>query len=210
MRHLSTLLALAGLTLATATASYRTPALIELDAPFYEASETATNLTVTLVRSGEFRETTTLDYSLEDGSAEAGSDFAASGGTVTFKPGEGFKVITIPIVLDGESEGVEDFSIVLSNPGYNCVLVQERAVVTIQDAAISPAPARLKVVPGLNETLLISWPVTSADGVLERSISPASGPWEEVPTAPKRMGAEWSVAEPANGPRFFYRLRQQP
>jgi hypothetical protein len=206
MRQLLALLTVAALTHAAALASYETPSLVEFDSATYEVSEIATNLVVTLVRTGDFRQQASCDFVLEDGSAEAGADFAAAGGRVTFRAGEGFKKISIPITRDGQSEGREDFQILLSEPSANCLLVQQSATVTIIDAAISPPPARLAIRPGLNETLLVSWPLTAKDGTLQRSANPSSGAWEPVPTAPKQIGDEWTVAEPLDGPKYFYRL----
>ncbi|HYE30229.1 MAG TPA: Calx-beta domain-containing protein [Methylomirabilota bacterium] len=208
MRQLLALLTVAALTQAAVSASYRTPALIAFDAAHYEVSEAATNLVVTLVRTGEFREPASCEFSLEDGTAEAGLDFGAMGGTINFRAGEGFKTFSIPVTLDGESEGAETLEIVLSNPGFNCLITQERAAVTIHDAAISLPPARLKIAPGLNQSLMISWPVNSREGVLERSANPASGVWEAVNTAPKQVGKDWTVSEPLGAANFFYRLRQ--
>ena len=58
----------------------------------------------------------TVQYATADGTAKAGSDYSAVSGTLDFPEGTFSKTITIPIVDDKVREGLEDFSITLSNP----------------------------------------------------------------------------------------------
>ncbi|HEX8338412.1 MAG TPA: Calx-beta domain-containing protein, partial [Pyrinomonadaceae bacterium] len=58
----------------------------------------------------------TVGYATADGSANAGSDYAAASGTVTFAPGETQKSITLTILDDALDEAVEEFFVNLSGP----------------------------------------------------------------------------------------------
>jgi glucose/arabinose dehydrogenase len=58
----------------------------------------------------------TVQFATADGTALAGSDYAAITGTVTFSPGETSKTILVQTVDDALSEGAETFVVNLSNP----------------------------------------------------------------------------------------------
>ncbi len=76
------------------------------------------------------KSTVTVDYATEDGSAVAGSDYAASSGTLTFGPGQ--TVANVPVVID-DREGAQParrFTIDLSSPS-NASIVDGSGVVTI-------------------------------------------------------------------------------
>jgi hypothetical protein len=57
-----------------------------------------------------------VDYTTQDNSAKAGSDYIAQNGTVVFAPGERVKRIVISIKGDAVKEKTEKFNLVLSNP----------------------------------------------------------------------------------------------
>jgi subtilisin-like proprotein convertase family protein len=58
-------------------------------------------------------------YTTVDGSAEAGSDYTAAAGTLTFADGEYVKTVDVPVIDDAVEEegGYEDFGLELSDPG---------------------------------------------------------------------------------------------
>jgi hypothetical protein len=60
--------------------------------------------------------TVSVDWATQDGTAVAGSDYAASSGTVTFAPGETTKTVAVPVTADGQDEPSENFAVNLSNP----------------------------------------------------------------------------------------------
>lgn len=61
-------------------------------------------------------QTVTVNYSTEDGTAVAPSDYTAVSGTLTFLPGELTKTVAVPIRDAVEGMAEEQFSLVLSNP----------------------------------------------------------------------------------------------
>ena len=60
--------------------------------------------------------TVTVDYATSDITADAGMDYTATSGTLTFMPSETSKTITIPILNDTVYELTERFRVTLSNP----------------------------------------------------------------------------------------------
>jgi PKD repeat protein len=73
-----------------------------------------------------------VNYSTADGTASASSDYAATSGVLTFKPGETTKTVTVTVTDDRIYEGDEWFALRLSDP-VNAKLGQSEAVITIVD-----------------------------------------------------------------------------
>ncbi len=91
-----------------------------------------TNILVQLDRPAT--NTVTVDYSTANGSANSGSDYSASTGTVTFNTGQQEAVISIPINGDIDPENDETFTVTLSNPvGVHLLDSLTTATVTIMD-----------------------------------------------------------------------------
>lgn len=76
--------------------------------------------------------TSTVQYSLSNGTAVAGQDFVASSGTLTFTPGSLSQNINLTLLPDDQLEPDETFSLQLFNV-ENGVLGLDTAVFTIQD-----------------------------------------------------------------------------
>ena len=70
--------------------------------------------TVTLTPASS--QTVTVDYATADQSAQAGTDYTSTQGTLTFAPGETTKTITVPVLGDNALESNERFVVQLSNP----------------------------------------------------------------------------------------------
>ena len=71
-------------------------------------------LTVTLAPASSG--TVTVDYATSDITADAGMDYTATLGTLTFMPGETSKTITVTLLNDTVYELIERFHVTLSNP----------------------------------------------------------------------------------------------
>ena len=85
-------------------------------------------------------QTVTLDYTTEDGTATAGSDYTATSGTLTIEPsqithGLPQATIRVPLLEDNNIEESETFTLVLSNPSPSSVLAlrNTRGKGTIRD-----------------------------------------------------------------------------
>lgn len=86
--------------------------------PAASADEGAGDVEVTVRRSGGTLGAVTIDYDTADSTATAGSDYTAASGTLSWGDGDmGDKVITIPLIDDGEDEENESFEIRLANAG---------------------------------------------------------------------------------------------
>src|SRR5687768_16316778 len=70
---------------------YETPAYVDLEFSEVRVNEPAGAVTINIVRTGDFRRTTTVEYQTIEDEASEGQDYKGAGGTLVFRPGEGFK-----------------------------------------------------------------------------------------------------------------------
>ncbi|SRR6266545_638652 len=84
-----------------------------VELPEGNAGTTAFVFTVALTEASAG--TVTVDYSTRNGTAEAGSDYIATSGTLTFAPGEVTKQITVQVNGDTTPEETEVFFVDLTN-----------------------------------------------------------------------------------------------
>ena len=81
-----------------------------------DATENADHtIDFTVMLNGSAGEGGRVDYSTEDQSAQAGADYVATSGTLTFAPGERSKTIRVFLLDDLHDEREETFTLVLSN-----------------------------------------------------------------------------------------------
>ena len=85
-------------------------------------------------------ETVTVDYATSDGSAQAGVDYTAASGTLTFQAGESSKTVEVSVLDDAHDEGEETFTLTLSNPSAGR-LADDEATGTIENR--DPLPKAL-------------------------------------------------------------------
>ncbi|XP_030642081.1 sodium/calcium exchanger 1b isoform X10 [Chanos chanos] len=89
---------------------------IYFDPGSYQCLENCGTVAVNVVRrGGDITQTVSVDFRTEDGTANAGSDYEFTEGTVVFKPGETQKEIRVGIIDDDIFEEDENFLIHLSN-----------------------------------------------------------------------------------------------
>lgn len=82
--------------------------------------------------SAEYTDVVTVKYATADNAANAGEDYVAASGTLTFAVGETTKSIEIEIKGDSLKEPDEDFLIIFSAPS-NCTLTTESITGTIRN-----------------------------------------------------------------------------
>ena len=86
-----------------------------------------------------------VDFATIDGSAEAGSDYDLTAGTLDFAAGETAASVVVPVQGDDAVEGDETFHVDLANP-VNATLGAHPSTITIQDNdPIPPGAAVLNV-----------------------------------------------------------------
>ncbi len=78
---------------------------VQFSATDYSVAENAGLATITVTRSGGTSSEATVQYSTSDGSAVAGTDYAATSGTLTFGLKQTSATLTIPVIDDGTPNG---------------------------------------------------------------------------------------------------------
>jgi hypothetical protein len=86
----------------------------------------------------ESREEVTVDFATLNQSAVASDDYDSTDGTLTFRPGERTKTITVEVVGDDFDEGREAFAVMLSNP-RNAIIFDDRGIGTITNDDLVPS-----------------------------------------------------------------------
>jgi len=112
-----------------------TPTLSINNVTVNEAAGTAT-FTVTL--SAASGQAVSVNYGMSNGTATAGSDYAASSGTLTFAAGSTVQTITVPITNDTLAEATETFNVTLSG-ATNATIALATGVGSIIDNDQPPA-----------------------------------------------------------------------
>lgn len=107
--------------------------------------------------------TVTVNYTTNDDSAAAGSDYTGKSGTLTFAPGETSKTIGVPVLPDSDVESDETFTLDLSGAS-GATVADGTGVGTILDAG-QPTPPTIRVgdvrvTEGDAGTTTASFPVT--------------------------------------------------
>ena len=133
----------------------------------YNVDESDGQATVTVERVGGVGGAVSIDYATSDGTATAGSDYAAASGTLNWAAGDGAdKTFTVPVTWDGRAEGPEAVNLTLSNPGGGSDLGSNSvAVVNIGDDGASGPLA-------LTST---SYSVGEADSVVTITVTRSGG-----------------------------------
>src|SRR5687767_8412522 len=185
MRHLNPALALAtlltGISLQAGdfkALDYETPAYVDFELSEVSVNEPAGTVAINIIRTGDFRRTTTIEYQTVEDDASEGADYKGAGGTLVFKPGEGFKTIVLEIIRDEEVESLESFRFELSSSDPNCMLMRSTALVVIEDQPVPIARPELQIAAAAGK-ILLSWD-GSDTCALERTETPAAGNWEPV------------------------------
>ncbi len=106
------------------------------DARVEEAVGAVVAFAVTLSRTAS--DQVTVDYRTRDASAQAGEDYEAASGTLTFQAGESSKTIEVTVLDDAHDEGEETFVLALSNAS-GAWLEDAEATGTIENTDLMPA-----------------------------------------------------------------------
>ena len=93
--------------------------------------ESSGQATIHVIRSGNVSAGSTVDFATSNGTATAGQDYTATSGTLSFAAGESDKTFSVPIVNDTVAEGLQTFTITLSNPSGSALGSPSTMTVTI-------------------------------------------------------------------------------
>ena len=102
------------------------------DAKIVEGNGGRKNLKFQVTLDTKPEETVRVNYATGNQTAKANQDYKTTEGTLTFRPGQTSKTITIPILGDGKIEGDETFQLNLSKP-KNAKIKDKRGIGTIRD-----------------------------------------------------------------------------
>lgn len=98
-----------------------------------EGDSGTTSFNFTVSRSGGADGTVTVDFATADGTALAGSDYAATSGTLTFLDGETSKTVTVEVNGDTADEATESFVVNLGNATGGATLSDAQGAGTISN-----------------------------------------------------------------------------
>ena len=109
------------------------------DASVNEGTGGAHTLAFAVTRTGDDSQTVSVDYATSNGSAEAGSDYVAVSGTLTFPPHTASRTVQVTTVPDTDVEANETVTLTLSSP-VNGAIGRGSATGTIVNDDEPPPP----------------------------------------------------------------------
>jgi hypothetical protein len=148
------------------------------------SAESTTAAVFEVVLSGPSSRNVAVKYETEDGAAIAGSnkDYRAKAGTLTFKPGETRKSITVPVINDMlvENPGSESFKVKLLPDPVNAILGAPAVhTYTILDedlnGAIKLSSAKYSIGEGGPKVTIIAQRVGGTGGAVSVTLSTDDG-----------------------------------
>ncbi len=115
----------------TTTVSFLPSSTVQFESAIYSVEESAGAATITVTLSPASAVTVTVGYATSDGSAAAGSDYAATSGSLAFALGVTSLTFTVSITDDLTVEEDETVTLTLSNPGNASLGTPNPATLTI-------------------------------------------------------------------------------
>ena len=116
------------------------PSLSARDVRVPEGDVGTTDAVVAVSLTSPSPRVATVQYATQDGSAEAGTDYTATTGTLTIPAGATDAVVSIPVRGDSADESDETFIVVFSGPVQLEIADGESEVTVIDDDEPAPAP----------------------------------------------------------------------
>ncbi len=105
---------------------------------FYSASESATNVIITVVRSGGGGRPVSVDFTTSNLTAIAGVNYVATNGTLLFTAGQSSASFAVPLINDNIGQPDTSLLLILSNPvGEAALGATNQATLTIIDDDVS-------------------------------------------------------------------------
>jgi hypothetical protein len=115
------------------------PGISASDVSVMEGNSGTTQATVTISLSKASEQPVTVNYGTFDGTANSGTDYAATSGQLTFAPGETSKTIPVVVYGDTVAETNETFQIRLNN-AVGASILKNASTVTVTNDDTPPAP----------------------------------------------------------------------
>ena len=112
------------------SAAAAVPTISISDVTLAEGNAGTATATLNVALSAASSQTVTVNYATANGTAIAGADYQAAGGTLTFSPGQTVKSISVPVSGETLVELNETFSVNLSG-AQNATILDSQGVATI-------------------------------------------------------------------------------
>lgn len=106
---------------------------LRFDPDHYTIFENCGSFEVRVIRTGDIGGEVSVQYTTEDGTAEAGSDYEKAQGILVFGPGETEKTFKVKVIDDDVFEEDEHFYVRLSSPRGATLVSPSTATVVILD-----------------------------------------------------------------------------
>ena len=130
----------------------------------------------------------TVEYTTEDGTADAGDDYTTIAETLTFSPGQTTKIIRVPVLVDSTQESSETFTVELRTPmgttladstGLGTITADPMPGLSIGDAAPvaegGAAVFTVTLVPASNHVVTVTYSTVDGTAVADADFTPTSG-----------------------------------
>src|SRR4029077_15427035 len=125
--------------------------ILQFSSGSYSVNENEGTATITVTRTGGSDVPVSVNYATSNGTATAGSDYAATSGILTFGVGETSKTFTVPIINDSAVENTETLTLTLSNPPGGATLGSPAsATLTINSDDTNGLPGTATFQQGVN------------------------------------------------------------
>jgi hypothetical protein len=141
------------------TQGFSTRSYVDFERTDVRVNESAGVLNVQVVRSGDYRQSASIEFQTVESEASEGSDYKGTGGTLTFKAGESFKTISLEIRSDGQVESAESFVLQITSADANTQVERTSATIWIEDAPPAATQPKLEILPNPDGSILLSWPL---------------------------------------------------
>ncbi len=143
------------------------PTISIADVSIAEGNSGPTNLVFTVTLSQSSPQATTVAYATANGTATAGSDYAATTGTLTIPANQSSATISVPISGDTTVEPAETFVVNLTTP-TNATIADNQATGTItNDDQATLSINDVTVAEGNTGTTNLSFTVTLSQAILQ-------------------------------------------
>jgi uncharacterized delta-60 repeat protein len=175
---------------------------LTFSAPDYSVAEGAGSATVSVLRTNGFTGIVTVQYTTAAGTAQAGNDFVAQAGVLTFGEGVTNQTITITILDDALVESDEAFQVQLFSPSGAAITGPTNATVLIIDEEVGPGSLDRTFDPGTGADGLVQAVSVQPDGrvILGGAFTNFNGARRQFIARLQSSGALDASLDPGAGP----------
>lgn len=105
--------------------------VVEINGGTFQALQSDASVVLPVLRTGNTNLSVSVQFGTRDLDAQAGSDYVGTNGTLTFGPGEVAKLVTIPLLNDGQAENFEQLAVFLTNAVSSTLGFLTNATITV-------------------------------------------------------------------------------